>query len=132
MNLSHGAIAGIFLAVTTNVFAADAPTGRQDVQIVLSNFSFNPNSIRLQRNNSYALHLMNAASGGHAFSAPEFFAAVAIAPEDRAKIMNGRVEIPAGQTVDIQVTPMTAGTYGIVCTHFLHQTFGMRGQAVIE
>jgi uncharacterized cupredoxin-like copper-binding protein len=132
MNRCRGAIAGLLLAITTNAVAADAPSNRQDIQIVLSNFSFNPNNIRLQRNTSYALHLMNAASGGHAFSAPELFAAVAVAPEDRAKIMNGKVEIPAGQTVDIQVTPMAAGTYPIVCTHFLHQTFGMRGQAVIE
>jgi uncharacterized cupredoxin-like copper-binding protein len=132
MNHSRGAIAAIFLAVATNAPAADAPLSRQDIQITLSNFSFNPNSIRLQRNTPYALHIMNSASGGHAFSAPEFFAAVAVAQQDRAKIMNGRVEVPAGETVDITVTPMNAGTYRIVCTHFLHQTFGMRGQAIIE
>jgi hypothetical protein len=66
-------------------------------------------------------------SGGHSFSAPELFAAVMIAPEDSGKIANGRIEIPAGQAVDVHLTPMTAGTYQIVCTHFLHQTFGMRG-----
>ena len=88
--------------------------------------------LRLQRNVSYTLHLMNSASGGHSFSAPELFAAVQIAPEDSGKIANGRIEIPAGQAVDIHFTPMTAGTYAIVCTHFLHQTFGMRGTAIIE
>ena len=43
-----------------------------------------------------------------------------------------KIEIPAGQTVDVVITPMTAGSYSIVCTHFLHQTFGMKGEAVIE
>jgi hypothetical protein len=75
---------------------------------------------------------MNSASGGHSFSAPELFGAVQIAPEDSGKITNGRIEIPAGQAVDIHLTPMTAGTFQIVCTHFLHQTFGMHGTAIIE
>jgi uncharacterized cupredoxin-like copper-binding protein len=132
MNRCRGALAGILLAIATNAGAADAPANRQDIQIVLSNFKFTPNMLRFQRGTSYTLHLMNSASGGHSFSAPEFFAAVIVAPEDRGKIMGGKVEIPAGQTVDIAVTPMTPGTYAITCTHFLHAGFGMRGQAVIE
>jgi plastocyanin len=133
MGLFRSGFAGIFLvAAASSAFAADAPPARQDIQVALSNFSFAPNMLRLQRNMIYAIHLVNNASGGHSFSAPAFFAAVAVAPEDRGKIVNGKVEIPAGQTVDITVTPMTAGSYPIVCTHFLHQTFGMRGEAVIE
>ncbi len=133
MDLFRSSLAGIFLALTASAaFAADAPANRQDIQVMLSNFSFAPNMLRLQRNMTYAIHLTNSASGGHSFSAPGFFAAVTVAPEDRAKIANGKVDIPAGQTVDITVTPMTAGSYPIVCTHFLHQTFGMKGDAVIE
>jgi uncharacterized cupredoxin-like copper-binding protein len=119
----------LVLALQNSMMAA--PAGQQ-IDVTLSNFSFAPNMLRLQRNSSYTLHLMNSASGGHSFSAPELFAAVMIAPEDSAKITNGRIEIPAGQAVDIHLTPMTAGTYAIVCTHFLHQTFGMRGTAIIE
>jgi uncharacterized cupredoxin-like copper-binding protein len=132
MNRYRSAIGAILLTIATNAVAADAPAARQDLQIVLSNFSFAPNMLRLQRNISYTLHLMNSASGGHAFSSPEFFAAVSVAPEDRGKIMGGKIEIPAGGTVDITITAMTAGTYPIVCTHFLHQSFGMHGQAVVE
>ena len=133
MVLFRGSLAGIFLVLTAaTAFGADAPANRQDIQITLSNFSFAPNMLHLQRNMPYAIHLVNSASGGHSFSAPGFFAAVTVAPEDRAKIANGKVEIPAGQTVDITVTPMTAGNYPIVCTHFLHSTFGMKGAAVIE
>jgi uncharacterized cupredoxin-like copper-binding protein len=132
MKCGRVAILGIFLAIAGHASAADAPPGHQDVQIVLSNFSFAPNMLRLQRNMPTTLHLMNSASGGHAFSSPELFAAATVAPEDRVKIVGGKIEVPAGQTVDITVTPTTAGTYPIVCTHFLHQTFGMRGQAVIE
>ena len=133
MGLFRSSLVGIFLILTGSVaFAADAPANRQDIQVTLSNFNFAPNMLRLQRNMSYAIHIVNMASGGHSFSAPAFFAAMTVSPEDRAKIVNGKIEIPAGQTVDITVTPMTAGSYPIVCTHFLHQTFGMRGEAVIE
>jgi plastocyanin len=133
MGLFRSGLAGIFLVLTGSVaFAADPPANRQDVQVTLSNFNFAPNMLRLQRNMSYAIHLVNSASGGHSFSAPGFFSAMTVAPEDRAKIVNGKVEIPAGQTVDITVTPMTAGSYPIVCSHFLHSTFGMKGEAVIE
>ena len=133
MDLFRSSLAAIFLIVTgATAIAADAPPARQDIQVTLSNFSFAPNMLHLQRNVSYAIHLVNSASGGHSFSAPAFFAAMTVAPEDRAKIVNGKIEIPAGQTVDIAVTPMAAGSYPIVCTHFLHQTFGMKGEAVIE
>jgi uncharacterized cupredoxin-like copper-binding protein len=132
MKCSRVAIPAIVLAFATHAFAADAPPAHQDVQIVLSSYSFTPNMVHLQRNIPTTLHLMNSASGGHAFSSPELFAAVTVAPEDRAKIIGGKIEVPAGQTVDITVTPTNPGTYPIVCTHFLHQSFGMRGQAVIE
>jgi plastocyanin len=133
MGLFRSGLAGIFLVLTTaTAIAADAPANRQDIQVTLRNFGFAPNMLRLQRNMSYAIHLVNSASGGHSFSAPGFFAAMTVAPEDRAKIVNGKIEIPAGQTVDITVTPMMAGSYPIVCSHFLHSTFGMKGEAVIE
>ena len=122
----------ILVLAAPNAFAADQPATHQDVPVVLSNFNFNPNMLHLQRGAPATLHLTNSASGGHAFSAPELFAASTISPEDRSKISNGRIEIAAGQTVDITLTPMTAGTYAVVCTHFLHQSFGMRGSAVVE
>src|SRR5882672_6897652 len=88
MGLFRSSLAGIFLLLTGSVtFAADAPANRQDIQVTLSNFSFAPNMLRMQRNMTYAIHLVNMASGGHSFSAPGLFAAVAVAPEDRAKIV---------------------------------------------
>ena len=115
-----------------HALAADAPANPQTIEIALSNFSFAPSALRLQRNVPTILRLTNSASGGHAFSAPQLFAASAIAPEDSSKIANGRVEVPAGQTTVITLTPMTAGSYQIACTHFLHTSFGMRGEAVVE
>src|SRR5258706_14204041 len=120
----RSSLVGIFLVLAGSVaFAADAPANRQDIQVTLSNFNFAPNMLRLQRNMSYAIHLVNSASGGHSFYAPGFFSAMTVAPEDRTKIVNGKIEIPAGQTVDITVNPMTAGSYPIMCSPFPPSTF---------
>ena len=124
-------IMGFALVLLQQVPASAAEAGQQ-IDVTLSNFSFTPNMLQLQRNMPYTLHLMNTASGGHSFSAPALFSASAVAPEDSGKIANGRIDVPAGQAVDIHLTPMTAGVYQIVCTHFLHQTFGMRGTAIIQ
>jgi uncharacterized cupredoxin-like copper-binding protein len=119
------------LAFPPHLPASAAEAGQQ-IDVTLSNFSFAPNMLQLQRNMPYTLHLKNTASGGHSFSAPALFAASAVAPEDSGKIANGRIDVPAGQAIDVHLTPMTAGTYQIVCTHFLHQTFGMHGTATIQ
>src|SRR5215467_8341035 len=58
------------LLLLPHVPASAAPAG-QEIDVMLSNFSFDPNMLQLQRNTAYTLHLMNSASGGHAFSAPE-------------------------------------------------------------
>ena len=154
MNVVRGALSAVFALVVTHALAADAPPlvpippmpappappppgpppppMPQVIQVTLSNFSFAPDRLHLQRGVPYTLRLTNTAGGGHAFSAPEFFGAMMVASQDSGKIANGKVEVPAHETVDIAITPMTAGTYNITCTHFLHNTMGMHGQALID
>jgi plastocyanin len=88
--------------------------------------------LRLQRNTTYTLHLTNHAMGGHSFSAPELFGAVTVTQQESGKIIGGKIEVPPGETVDVTFTPIKAGTYRIVCSHFLHPTMGMHGEAVVE
>ena len=127
------AFAFAFVAVSSMTLAQDAaPNPKQDIQIVLQTYSFTPNMLRLQRNTTYTLHLTNRATAGHSFSAPELFGAVTIPPEEGAKITGGKIEVPPGQTVDVTFTPIMAGTYRIICSHFLHVTMGMHGEAVVE
>lgn len=108
------------------------PAVPETVTVELSNFKFSPREISLQRGHAYRLHLVNAAGGGHDFSAPAFFAASAIAPEDRGKIADGKVKLSGNQAVDITLTPRTAGTYPLTCTHFMHSGFGMKGQITVQ
>jgi plastocyanin len=34
--------------------------------------------------------------------------------------------------VDITVTPGSAGTYAVECTHFMHKMMGMHGNIVVQ
>ncbi|WP_417819076.1 cupredoxin domain-containing protein [Tritonibacter scottomollicae] len=101
------------------------------VQIRLSNFEFSPKEIRLQAGTPYVLDIINVASGSHNFTAPEFFAAGKVAPEDAQKISDGQIEVPKNQSRAIRIVPAT-GTYRLVCTHFGHSALGMRGDIVVE
>jgi plastocyanin len=110
-----------------------AQTARpESVTVELSSFKFSPAALRLQHGRAYRLHLVNTSGSGHDFAAPEFFAASAIAPEDRALVAGGKVKLAARHSADVTLTPEKAGTYALRCTHFLHSTMGMSGTITVE
>lgn len=102
------------------------------VSVELSNFKFSPTDLTLQHGRSYRLHLVNDAGGAHDFTAPEFFAASAIAPADRGAVVDGKVKLAGHQTVDVTLTPEKAGSYELHCSHFMHSGFGMKGQITVQ
>lgn len=109
--------------------AAPDPAPAERVAVTLANFAFTPAELHLRAGQPYVLHFANAGSGGHNFSAKEFFAAAAYpnggAPRD------GTVELAKGQSLDVTLVP-AAGRYKAKCTHFLHATMGMTGAIVVE
>ena len=115
-------------ALAQSAAADDVPV----VQVALTNFAFTPKSLHLKHDMTYRLHFVNNGSSNHNFDSPEFFAAVSVAPQDQAKVNDGKVEVDEGEAVDVTVTPRRPGTYPVRCSHFLHTTFGMTGEAVIE
>jgi plastocyanin len=102
------------------------------INISLTNYAFTPNAIILKAGTAYHLHFINSGSKDHNFSAPEFFAASAVAAEDEAKVKKGLVDLKSGQSVDVTVTPSRAGTYPVECTHFMHEAMGMHGSITVE
>ena len=102
------------------------------LSITLSNYSFTPNVLDLQAGVTYRMHFINGGSKDHNFSAPEFFAASQIAPDDQAKIGKGLVALDSGQSVDITITPDHPGTFPVECTHFMHKTMGMHGSITVR
>ena len=106
----------------------DAPV----VEIALSNFRFSPETIRLEHGQAYVLHLVNQAGGGHDFTARDFFDAATIAPDDRAQIDDGSVELGGHEQASIHLRAPAAGVYKVHCAHFMHGMFGMKGQIVVS
>ena len=107
-------------------------SGAQTLEIDLSNFKFTPSTISLQHGQTYRLHFVNRADGGHDFVAKAFFADARIAPADAGKIKDGEIELKGGASADVTLTPQTAGTYKVHCSHFMHSAFGMTGKIVVS
>lgn len=122
-----------YLALTA--FAVAAPTAAQNgarVEITLANFSFTPSAISLRAGQPVTLHFENKGSGGHDFTAPQFFKAAVMDAATRAKLgRKGRIELDGGTSADVALTPK-AGTYKVKCGHFLHAGFGMTGTITVS
>jgi uncharacterized cupredoxin-like copper-binding protein len=114
--------------------ATRPPAGAQakPVNIILSDFAFTPQNVRLHHGQAYQLRLMNRGSGGHNLAAPEFFAAAQVSPADAAAIAGGRIEVGKGESRTLRLVPVAAGRYNMSCTHFLHAGFGMTGSITVD
>lgn len=99
-------------------------------EVTLRSFSFTPGMLMLRAGVPVKLTIRDE-KGGHSFSAPAFFAAARIAPEDREKVVDGKVELTGGEAATIRLVP-AAGTYKLTCTHFLHTSFGMKGTIIVQ
>lgn len=123
----------VYLALTALALAA--PLSAQNtakIEITLANFSFMPSAIALKAGQPVTLHFDNKGSGGHDFTAPEFFKAAGMDPKTRAKLgKKGRIELGAGASADVTLTPKS-GTYKVKCGHFLHAGFGMTGTITVS
>jgi uncharacterized cupredoxin-like copper-binding protein len=118
-------------ACSTQPTASSGPTtmsvsDRETVTVLLSNFSFEPDHIRLRAGEPVRLRLVNESNGGHSFSAPLFFASSNFQPGSSAP-EGGAIEVAPHQTVEIALVPPQPGTYPLKCTHTLHDLFGMTG-----
>jgi uncharacterized cupredoxin-like copper-binding protein len=113
--------------------ATPLPASRQSVSsggtvtVRLSDFAFDPSTLRLRAGVPVRLRLQNVSDGGHDFSAPAFFAASSF-PQGETAPANGRIDVASGQTVELTVVPRSPGTYALECTHLLHAMLGMTGQ----
>lgn len=103
----------------------------ETIEITMANYDFTPKTLQLKRNTPYRLHFVNNGSSDHSFASKELFAAATVAPNDRAKIENGEVEVEKGKSEDVSLMPMATGSFPFHCTHFLHGMLGMHGQAIV-
>ena len=124
------ALAAAALAIALPVAAAEAPA---KVTVSMANFSFTPTDLHLHAGRSVTLHFVNEGSGGHDFTAEEFFAAATMDAATRASVggAKGRVSLGKGESADVTLTPH-AGTYKVHCSHFGHVALGMTGKIIVD
>lgn len=104
----------------------------QPVAMELSSFKFTPSTLTLQHGTPYRIRFTNSSSGGHDFVAKDFFDASTIAPEDRAKISKGGIDVDGGESVEVRLVPNQPGSYKSHCSHFMHSSFGMKGEIIVR
>jgi len=121
----------LVLIALSQMGSAQAQTATP-ISITLTNYAFTPDALNLKAGTTYHMHFINSGSKDHNFSAPQFFAASQVAPEDQAKVGKGLVALDAGQSVDITVTPGHTGTFPVECTHFMHKMMGMHGNITVQ
>jgi plastocyanin len=126
-------IPGLVQTVFSAALMASAAQAQEQVHISLTSYAFTPATITLKSGTTYRLHLTNDSTKTHDFTAAEFFAASTVAPEDKGKLEeDSEIEVGAGKSADLTLTPNHAGTYPLTCSHFLHASFGMKGTIVVQ
>lgn len=125
----------LLAAATAMAIAAPVSAAQQaaKTEVVLANFSFTPETLHLHAGQSTTIHFVNNGSGGHDFTAAEFFSAATMDAANRAKIggAKGRVSLGKGEGLDVMLVPK-AGTYKAHCSHFMHSSLGMTGKIVVD
>jgi plastocyanin len=127
------AATGLVVGAGANALAAPRKAAErvQQINVILSNFAFTPQNLRLNRGQAYRLHFVNQGSDAHNYSAPEFFAAARVNPADVGTVSGGKVELAKGESRDVRLVP-AAGSYNVACTHLLHASFGMTGSITVN
>lgn len=115
----------------SSVADASRFAGADTVIVELTNFEFTPSTVRLEAGRPYILRLENDGSGGHDFTAPDFFEAASILASDAALVKEGEVDLEKGASASIHLIP-AKGTYDLACTHIGHAALGMTGKIVVE
>ncbi len=124
--LSLSLLAGAGWAQTGG--GAPAPS----VEIDLWNFKLDPDAVTLKAGQPYVLHLVNKSDARHNFEAKAFFAAAQVAPEDKAVVGQGTIDLAGNSSRDVHLVAPAAGDYEAHCTHFMHAALGMKGKILVR
>ncbi|MGE5540545.1 MAG: hypothetical protein ACM30I_18155 [Gemmatimonas sp.] len=109
----------------------------QTVDVKLTEWRYQPSTLRFERGKPYRLHFVNDGIEAHDFSSKEFFQSIAVARlvGPGTNLMTPRlvsVGVDAGESKDLFFVPVRAGSYAIECDEPLHAAFGMRGTVEID
>lgn len=101
----------LLLTGTTRVGAEDVPV----VDITAKRFSFSPDKITLKKGQTVRLRLHSEDVTHGFFLRP----------------LKLDEEIPAGQTIEVSVTPQVSGTFTTICDHFCGANHGNMNMTIV-
>ena len=103
--------ASLLFTGTSRVHAEDVPV----VEITAKRFAFSPDKITLKKGQTVKLRLHSEDVTHGFFLRP----------------LKLDEEIPAGQTVEVTVTPQTPGTFTTICDHFCGANHGNMNMTIV-
>ncbi len=108
----------------------------ETVEIVLSEYEFEPADLTFRAGTPYRLRLRNTGDATHYFAAADFFKAIAAQrltrPGDAVETpLLTSIAVPPGASKTLSFVPVERGAYDVECTAPLHAVFGMVGTATI-
>ena len=101
-----------------------------EVDVVMVDYSFEPDHLSFLQGVLYRLHLENHGNETHEFTAPVFFATTTIDNPDVLDNKGSEITLQPGEKKDIFLTPHKAGKYDLRCAD--HDWDGMVGEIVVE
>jgi plastocyanin len=130
-------LSGVFITIAAFIVTRAGNTATsvdwsraERVEMRMVEYEFVPKELRFRRDVPYQLHLLNAGTEGHDFTAPDFFSSVEIR---NIEVLNKRktsVFLEPGQTIDIYFVSESPGLFGPRCAD--HDWAGMTATIVIE
>lgn len=122
-------IAGFFGLLLAAPLAQSAPKPVK-LDVVMVDYSFEPDRLILRHGVHYQLHLENHGKETHEFTAPVFFATATI--DNAAVLDNDRSEVTLapGDKKDVFLTPHEPGKYDLRCAD--HDWNGMVGGITVK
>jgi uncharacterized cupredoxin-like copper-binding protein len=122
------------LSLLAGILFAAAALGAEPQPVTLAveliDDEFVPNHLVFQHGVHYRLHLENHGKDQHEFTAPVFFASVAIDNPAALNRDHTEVVLQPGESRDVFLTPQRPGTYNLICAD--HDWDGMTGDITVE
>ena len=95
----------------------ELPAGQTEIGLTAKSFSFDPEQIVVPANGTLTLRVRNASESTHNLT---------VTDPDGATLRS--VELPAGETVSVEVPLARPGVYRFYCAKAFHPTLGMEGR----
>lgn len=115
--LTTACLAALAAGCAPKIAVYQVPPGEVTVAVETSSFEFKPNTIQARTGEALMLKVKNVAGMEHNLTILD--------PQGKSLV---NVDLPAGQTTDISLPPLAAGTYPFHCDKPLHPSFGMKGE----